>query len=239
MGTIDFTNIRNLPSGLFQKLSEWDDQFKSHKEINDLKKEDDFLILMSKLDKFCRSNDIVGYHLTKAPKKDILDSGLLCRSGEEIRKLFMKQYSEKFSNEQLLKIGKKWISYFDEEEACHRDNCIYFYFNLNEENDLIEIPFLNKYGGEQIYTPLSDIAGVEEILKGIGDPIVVKCSLKPDDINIDNELPFGMLLCSAYHQSVNSAAIKLHWQGCQKKSVPPDRIKDVFSLTDIIRYRQL
>ncbi|HUX95063.1 MAG TPA: hypothetical protein VMV47_04960 [Bacteroidales bacterium] len=92
------------------------------------------------------------------------------------------------------------------------------------KNDGAEL-LLSYYGGEQVYFPLFELPNIGEKLKNIGIPMILKCTLNPNDINTFIEYPWGKITVSSYHRIKNPDAIVVDQDGYQKVGVNPENIE--------------
>jgi len=222
--TIDLEDLTGLPTDFVLRLKIHNEIFKKFKFLDKFDYGDIHQLIID-IDNFCLENRIIGYHYTSAIENDILEKGLLIRTGEEIRQDFMKRYFRLFTTEEKNQIVAHWNKRFDKEDSEIRDSIIFFNFTKGALLEGGAEHLLTYYGGEQIYFPLFNLPHIGEKLKNIGTPMILKCTLNPNDITTFIEYPWGKITVSSYHRMVNPDADVVDQDGYQKIGVSPENIK--------------
>lgn len=221
---IDLENLTGLTHDFVKRLKTYDEIFTQHKSLEQFDF-DDIHQLIIDIDDFCLENKIIGYHYTNAIETDILENGIIIRTGEEIRQDFIKRHFHLFTKEEQNQILIHWSKRFDEEDAEIRDNILFFNFTTDALKDGGAELLLRYYGGEQVYFPLFELPNIGEKLKNIGIPMILKCTLNPNDIYTFIEYPWGKIAVSSYHRIKNPDAYVVDQDGYQKVGVNPKNIK--------------
>jgi hypothetical protein len=220
----NLANAREIPvevlfrlkvhDALFREL-EFSEQFLEVEEINRI---------VCELDEICRSNGIVGVHYTRAEKEKLETEGLVAKAGEDRRKQFLERFGHLFAGEQRVRLLAGWSSYFNHEQCRVRDNRVWFnltrvaYPNMGAED------LLAHYGGEVIYMPFSRDPEIEAILRSIGEPLIVECSLDVAEVQTFCQNAWGRTWVSSYHRSVNPDAHQWDVDLYTRMSVSPEAI---------------
>ena len=84
---------------------------------------------------------------------------------------------------------------------------------------------LKYYGGEQVYFPIFQLPEFGKKLEKIGVPMILRCTLNPNDINTFIEFPWGKIAVSIYHRKVNPEAHQIDQDGYQNIGVSPENIE--------------
>lgn len=230
MKAINLGNLNGIPKELLEKLEKHDFLFYKEEFLENFWDEQAIYDIIIKINEYCESNTIVGFHYTKAIPEEISKTGLTCRSGTEIRDTFMANYAYLFTKEEQAEIKKVWKDYFNLYSQENRDNRLFFNFTTYALcNGGAERLLLN-FGGEQIYMPIDSLENIGEKLKKIGKPLIVKCKLNPKQINTFDENPWGKIAVSSYHRLVNPSAYQYDQDGYQLIDVESKNI-------EIIRYK--
>ncbi len=90
---------------------------------------------------------------------------MLVRSGEDIRKGFLKEHAGLFTQNELDTIKTAWEKHFIDEQKRIRDNRIWFTFTLTELGEMGVRDLLNNYGGEQVYCGIDELEGIDRKIK--------------------------------------------------------------------------
>lgn len=178
-----------------------------------------------KINDFCESNTIIGFHYTRAIPEEITKMGLICRSGETIRDTFMSNWGHLFTNEEKAKIANTWEKYFDNQSKQNRDNIMFFNFTTLALYNDGATRLLQNFGGEQVYMPIESLECIGTKIRRIGQPLILKCKLNPRDINTFIENPWGRIAVSTYHRLVKPEAHQCDQDGYQKRNVTPENIE--------------
>jgi len=185
--------------------------------------------LAADLDSVCQAEGVVGYHFTRAERGEIETRGLLARTGGERRRDFLASYGQRFTKPQLQRIQRRWSEYFDSEMNRVRDGRVWFSFTIEPLRDGGAERLLSYYGGEVVFMPLTEDEDedVAEILRGIGEPLVVECALDAGLLHTFSDAPWGRVWLSSHHVAVNPEAVRFDVDAYQKVSVEPARILSV------------
>jgi hypothetical protein len=222
---INLENLTGLPHDFVMRLKMHDEIFTKVKFLEQFENDDNINQLIIDINNFCLENKIIGYHYTNAIESYILEIGLVIRTGEEIRQDFIKRHFPLFTKEEQNQILIHWNKRFDEEDAEVRDNLLFFNFTIGALKDGGAELLLSYYGGEQVYFPLFDLPHIGEKLKNIGTPMILKCTLNPNDIYTFIEYPWGKITVSSYHRIINPDAYTVDQDGYQKVGVNPENIE--------------
>ncbi len=183
--------------------------------------------LVRDIDQFCRSNRIIGIHYTRAMPESIRSQGLLVRDGETIRDTFLNEHGHLFTQKEILEIKNRWKNYFNHNQSSIRNNRIFFNFTESALGGEGTKHLLELYGGEQVSMcfELDDPIGLK--LGKIGAPIVVRCSLNPNQVETFTEYPWGKILVSSFHKLINPNAYGIDQDGYQ---IIPVSSKDIIEI---------
>ena len=216
-------DVGSIPSSLHNSFSSMAYLFKEEDFLCRLFENKAILQLAKELNDYCINNTILAIHYTHAISFDIEQTGLLIRSGKEIRNTFIERFSDHFTHGQFKSLQENWQ--WIDGQSDSRNNRLYFNFTLDaydtDGSDLL----LGMYGGEQIHMGTNINSEVGKILAAIGEPLIVISSIAASEIRISTELPWGRILLSALHRSVNSNAYCEDFDGQISKPVAP---KDLF-----------
>jgi hypothetical protein len=204
---IDLEKLTGLPDLFINALNKYNSEFKESDFLEDLQKNKDIQLLIEQIDDYCNNNLVIGYHYTRAEESEIIENGLLSRTGKEIRKKFINTYGSLFTPKEIKIIRNSWERAFDQDEEKMRDYQINFNFTKYALINGGAEELLKYYGGEQVYNPLYQLPGIRDKLSKIGSPKILKCRLKPTDITTDTEHPWGKIAVSSYHKIQNSNAL--------------------------------
>lgn len=190
-------------------------------------KHEPLIEIVCELDTICESNEIVGVHYTRAKRESISSFGLIPQSGAERRDAFLSTYGHHFTAIQRYRLLTGWRSYFDKEQNHLRDCRIWF--NLTREaisNGSAE-SLLSYFGGEVIYMPFLEDPEIMGILRGIGEAMVIECSLSASSLYTLCEKPWGRTWLSSYHCSVNPEAFQWDVDFYTEERVSPSAILNI------------
>ncbi|WP_139063165.1 hypothetical protein [Marinomonas spartinae] len=192
----------------------------------------DVSCLARDIDRYCRNNRIIGVHYTRAVPESIRSKGLLIRDGKEIREVFIKEHGHLFSQEEILTIKKRWDDYFEHGQSSVRNQRIFFNFTEIELGGAGTEYLLGLYGGEQVSMcfELDEPIGLK--LGSIGAPLVVRCSLDPNQVETFIENPWGKILISSFQALTNPDAYRIEQDGYQSVPVKPEDIVEIRVLTN-------
>lgn len=223
MGLIDFENISSLPDIYLKKMTELSDIFKQIEHIEEV--EPEIYELIYDIDQYCKKGLVVGYHFTRASAESITNRGLLIRNGNEIRQHFLDEYGHVFSPEETIRIKNLWENYFTIPDCEGRDGKVFFNFTLNALKNRGAYYLLNYFGGEQIHFPLTELGIISSKIASLGEPLIVRCRLKPENIYVPMHEPWGKIAVSAFHRAINEAAMIVDQDGYQVIPVGPDDLE--------------
>jgi hypothetical protein len=218
---IDLEKLEGLPNLFINRLRKFDSLFTECRHIEQYCDNFEIRQIIIDIDNYCLKNQIIGYHYTNATESDILEKGIILRTGKEIRNDFINKYFHLFSKDEQNQILQKWKEYFTDND---RDNKVFFNFTRNAlVNGGAEL-LLKYYGGEQIYFPLFEAPQIGKKLKKIGTPMILKCTLNPKYINTFIEYPWGNIIASSYNRIKNPNAYVVDQDGYQEVNVKPENI---------------
>ncbi|HDL7089150.1 TPA: hypothetical protein PXM39_000579 [Yersinia enterocolitica] len=183
--------------------------------------------LVRDIDQYCRSNRIIGIHYTRAVPESIRSKGLLVRDGKEVRETFLSEHGYLFSQEEILMIKDRWECYFDHNQGSARNSRIFFNFTEKELGRSGTKYLLGLCGGEQVSMcfEADELLGLK--FGKIGEPMVVRCSLDPNQIKTFIEYPWGKILVSSFHALINPDAYRIDQDGYQSIPVKPEDIVEL------------
>ena len=229
---IDLCKPLDLPNEFVDRLKAIESSFMEYEFTESLVDRSDVSCLARDLDCYCRSNRIIGVHYTRAVPDSIQSKGLLIRDGKEIREAFINEHGNRFSQEEIRTIKKRWDDYFDHGQSSVRDRRIFFNFTETELGGGGTEYLLGLYGGEQVSMcfELDEPIGLK--LGAIGAPLVVRCSLDPNQIETFIENPWGKILISSFHALTNPSAYRIDQDGYQSVPVKPVDIIEIRVLTN-------
>jgi len=231
--TIHLDSLEGVPEKLLAQLGKYDTLFEAHPSLEHLiAREPGIGVIIGDINSYCETKYIKGYHYTRATPSEILQHGLLSRSGDEIRNTFLEHYGERFSTEELLYMKEQWDIYFrGAHQRQARDYRVFFNTTTSALNNRDAELLLNYYGGEQVHRPLDGKEHLLGKLSLIGSPLMVSFSVRaseaqtygPDD-------PWGMTAVSSYHRLINPEAHQVYIDGYVANGIGPDDIIEVRSV---------
>ncbi|MGJ1327471.1 hypothetical protein [Sphingobacterium multivorum] len=227
-GVLNLNNLEGIPAKYLKKLSACKETFIDNDFMDSIKEDPRISSLIENIDNYCKNKRIIGFHYTRAIATDIAKNGLACRTGTEIRSSFLKQYYKIFESHELELIKDIWSKNFDEEDKSTRDSRLYFNFTTSALDDYGAEPLLRNFGGEQVYMPLQELKGISSKIMNIGEPLILKCSLDPQNIKTFYEHPWGRIAVSTFHLMLNPNAYRDDQDGCQFVDVKADDIEIVY-----------
>lgn len=225
MNVINLENLDGIPKEYLNELTKYDSLFKTFSFVEDFEDIKEIGELISKINIFCLSNLIIGFHYTKAYPKEINENGLISQTGKQIRDNFLKNYKYLFTAQEIEKIINTWENYFCEEQIEARDNRIFFNFTKHGLNNFDANPLLTNFGGEQIYMPLLSHDSISKKIKTLGNPLILKCKLSPKNIETFIDEPWGKIAISSYNNMKNKEAHRIDQDGYQTVNVSPENIE--------------
>lgn len=221
---VNLDNLDGLPEEFLIQLRKYDKMFAQTSSFEKLENDENIHKLIVDINDWCLKNQIIGYHYTNAIQNEILKTGLTPRSGDEIKAAFIKKYFNLFTKNEQMQIEEHWKNGFDEEDVEARDGRIYFNFTKKGLKEGLADDLLTYYGGEQVYSALRGLPGMKKLTK-IGIPLILKCTLVPNDISTFHEFPWGRIAVSSYHKQINPDAFREDEDGYQAVPVPPENIE--------------
>jgi len=222
---INLENLKGLPKRYLSELKKFDKVFKSSDFLENYEDNENINYLIFEINNFCLENKIIGFHYTNAIENDIRNNGMIIRSGEQIRKDFVKRFYPLFNKSEQIEINEKWLKRFGKKDIEVRDNRIFFNFTKRGLKNGGAKLLLNYYGGEQVYFPIHGLPTIGEKLREIGKPMILKCTLNPNEIHTYIENPWGKIVISSYNRIVNSNAETVDQDGYQKSGVLKEDIE--------------
>ena len=223
--TVNLENLEGLPKKYCDELEKFDNLFRTHRFLEHYEHNQDINNLVYEINNYCLKNEIIGFHYTNAIETDILEKGMIIRSGNEIRNDFRNKYFHLFDKSEQILIEEKWNQRFGQKDTESRDFRTFFNFTKDAlENGGAEL-LLKYYGGEQVYIPLFDLSSIGEKLTKIGKPMILKCTLDPNDIMTFIENPWGKIIVSSYSRKINPNTYQIDQDGYQKKGVKSEKIE--------------
>jgi hypothetical protein len=231
---IDLTKPCELPAELAEQLSGIEDFCREQEFSENLVEIGPVAQLVCEIDALCMSQNVVGLHYSRALPEDIRAKGLLVREGDQIRNSFLAQFANIFTENELTEIRQRWSEYFEGSQASSRDGKIFFNFT---EAALIEggaERLIGLYGGEQVSMCFEVDEPIGVKLASIGEPLLIRCALKPSNVRTFIQHPWGKILVASFHLQVNPEAIGIDQDGYQTMPVPPEDILEIRTLTSQI-----
>lgn len=222
---VNLQEPHSLPSSFLKRLKKCDCFFERELHLESVREIPTVSLLIRDINDYCSKNMVIGFHYTRAIPDDLLAQGLRIRSGEQIRAEFISRFGHIFSPEEIGALKAAWASYFDASMTRVRDNRIFFNFTTAALNNGSAEPLLKNFGGEQVYFCIDELPSIGEKIASIGQPLIVKCALLPKDVHTYLEHPWGSIVTSAYHKTVNPNAHQTDQDGWQAVPVPPGQIE--------------
>lgn len=230
--TIHLDTLKGLPGTYLDLMRRHIEVLRSSTFLDRLVYEDSSVAsTVEAINEYCLKNHIKCYHYTRADIGDIRQHGLLCRSGEEIRKTFLEKHSGHFTDGELATIQKCWSEYFRGHQKTGRDHRIFFNTTTVALTNGGAQPLFDAYGGEQIHMPLNGHDGIMGKLGFIGTPLMVVFQAQGGSMTgIGQEFPWGMTALSTYHRMHNPEAFMHDVDGYLSEPVSPDNILKIHEL---------
>lgn len=222
---INLESLEGLPKKYLSELKKFDNIFKTSDFLENYENNENINQLIFEINNYCLENKIIGFHYTNAIENDIRENGMIIRSGEQIRNDFVKRFFHLFDRSEQRQINEKWLQRFGKRDIESRDNRTFFNFTKNALNNRGAELLLKYYGGEQIYFPLFELPTIGKKLRKIGKPMILKCTLDPNEINTYMENPWGKIVISSYNRTLNSDAQIVDQDGYQKRGVPKENVE--------------
>jgi hypothetical protein len=228
---VDLTKPLELPEKFVRRLNEIDEICREHEFSENLVEMEGVSLLVREIDAWCSKRNVIGVHYTRAIPKSIKDSGLLIRSGREIRSQFLAAHSHRFTASEIDQLKSEWESYFIQTQLSARDSRIFFNFTETSLADGGAKYLIGLYGGEQVGMPFEFDDPIGKKLATIGKPLIVRCAIDPSTISTFIQNPWGKILVSSYHLSINPDAYCIDQDGYQEVPVIPESIIEIKVLT--------
>ncbi|MFD0707455.1 hypothetical protein [Photorhabdus akhurstii] len=224
---IDLCKPLDLPDEFVARLRAIESSCISQEFSESLVEQRNISTLVRDIDLYCRNNRIIGVHYTRAVPESIRSKGLLIRNGKEIRETFLNKYGHLFSQEETLTIKERWERYFDHRQSSARNRRIFFNFTEIELGRSGTKYLLGLYGGEQVNMCFEPDEPLGLKFGAIGEPMVVRCSLDPNEVKTFIEYPWGKILVSSFHALINPDAYRIDQDGYQSIPVKPEDIVEI------------
>jgi len=222
-------NIDGLPQGALRFLQSHSAALEQHTFIDDLLAIPALLKVVKDLDALCIREGVVGFHFTRAMRGSILKDGLVIKAGIERRANFIAGFGHHFTEEQRRRIQQAWESYFPGQQDRSRNGRVCLALTRLALADGGAEPLLKHFGGEAIYTPLTQYPDVVNVLSNLGEPLIVQCALDTMRSTAYYEHPWGTVWLSSYHCSINPQARQLDQDVSVSYSIPAT---DIISVTN-------
>lgn len=222
---INLDDLSGIPLKIISSLQKHRDIFRDNEFLDEILGNIEIATVAQEIHEFCIERLVVGYHYTNAVPGDILKNGLTCRRGHEIREAFLKDYGNKFSEQEIKVVKEAWDRYFKPRIQEIRDNRLYFNFTKKELGRMGSELLLNYYGGEQVYWPLFELDGISDKINNIGKAMVLKCSLEARNLRIFDEYAYGKISISSYHSMINPESQRYDEDGYQFTDVMSENIE--------------
>jgi hypothetical protein len=225
MVIINLDNLDGLPTRFLEELKGVKGVLQQNKFLESLLHRLAIADLMKRINEYCLKNYIYGYHYTRAIPEEIAKTGLTCRDGDTIRGSFLEKFGHLFTKEEIIRMKKNWLSHFTTHQKRIRDNRLYFNFTTKALKSFGADSLLLNFGGEQIYMPLQEAGLISDKIRNIGQPLILKCRLDPNNLNTFYENPWGRIAISTYHCQVNPDAHRDDQDGSQSVDVKAEDIE--------------
>lgn len=225
---INLNNLSGIPLELLSDLEKHTNIFRSTEFSEEIFENPKIASVVSKIHDYCNERSVVGYHYTNAVPEEIITNGLMCRSGHDIRSVFLKNYHQLFTEQELQSIKAAWEREFNTRIQAIRDNRLYFNYTTKELGRRGSELLLNYYGGEQVYWPLYTLENIRSKIKNIGTAMMLKCSLSPKNLKTYSDNSFGKVAISTYHFMLNPCASRYDEDGNQNVDVKPENIEIIY-----------
>lgn len=226
---IDLSSTEQIPEPLMEALSQFLSEFQGTDSLDALTEISGIESVQKELNSYAESHNILGFHFTRAEPSQVKAEGLVVQSGDDARRKFLRDHEERLSYEQKTKIIEGWKSYFNSQTNSSRDGKIWFNLTRSALTMLAAKPLLEFYGGEIVHMPFRKCNDLARFFREIGEPLVICCELKTNELATFRPLPWGRVWLSAFHVSVNDSASQEDLDVYMSRSLPPDRIIDISS----------
>jgi hypothetical protein len=128
MATIDLNNLSGVPIEFINELKNLDAFFRENELLENILTDSSIASLVERINEYCLKHQIIGYHYTRAIPLEIKNNGLICRQGNEIRDLFIKNFGHLFTEEEIITIKNIWENFYNKQQQNIRDNRLFFNF---------------------------------------------------------------------------------------------------------------
>lgn len=223
MDIIDLQRPETLPENFRLRLNSIRAICRNEEFSENLVDHPDVRNLVIDIDSYCMQNRVLGIHYTRAIRADIEQKGLLIRTGAEIRDEFTQRFGDRFKADELEWLQNKWLSH-QVKQSDIRDLMLWFNFTLTEFGGSGSEYLLGMYGGEQIHMGIEFDTPIGVKLANIGEPLIIKCALDPHKVDTFAENPWGKILVSSFHLSVEPEAYRIDQDGKVTHSILPEDV---------------
>ena len=215
---------KSIPKKILPLFESVRDDLTKNNYIDKLARSGKFLSILQKLHNFLEENEVIAIHYTRSFRDSILSKGLILQNGNDRRNSFIKEHGHLFADAEISLIEHAYEEYFSHEQNKVRDGRIWFNYSTMALNDGGAERLLRNYGGEAVYMPLAELAGVREKIQRIGEPLIVKCKIKPSFINGFWDFPSALVWLSSYHIHINPNARFFDVDIYVTQDIPPEDI---------------
>lgn len=223
MDIIDLQRPELLPDTFRVRLNSIRAICRNEEFSENLVRHPDVRNLVIDIDSYCMQNRVLGIHYTRAIRAEIKQKGLLIRTGAEIRDEFIQRFGDKFKADELEWLQNKWLSH-QVKQSDIRDSMLWFNFTLTEFGGSGSEYLLGMYGGEQIHMGIEFDTPIGMKLANIGEPLIIKCALDPHKVDTFIENPWGKILVSSFHLSVEPEVYRIDQDGKVTHSILPEDV---------------
>lgn len=221
MNFVDLQRPDLLPNVLQKRLQAIEPICRVEKYSEELVQRPEVREIIIALNDYCTQRRILGIHYTRAIRADIERKGLLVRTGVEIRADFIRRFGHKFYADEIEQLQNLWSSH-QTKQSISRDSLLCFNFTLMAYGNSGSKYLLGMYGGEQIHMGIEIDSPIGKKLGSIGEPLLIKCSLEPQEVQTRIEYPWGKILMSSFHLSANPDVYRIDQVGRVSKSILPE-----------------
>lgn len=226
---IDLSSPEQIPATLRDSLSQFLGEFQETDSLDALIEIAEIASLQKELNSYVEDQYVLGFHFTRADPSQINAEGLVVQSGSDARMKFLRDHKERLNSEHREKIVRGWKSYFTSKVNNSRDGKIWFNLTRSPLTMSAAKPLLEFYGGEIVHMPFRKCTDLARIFREIGEPLVICCELRTNELTTFRTLPWGRVWLSAFHVSVNDSASQEDLDVYMSCSLPPGRIIDIRS----------
>ncbi len=223
MGIVDLQRPDLLPKELILLLSSIVSQCLDEKFSEELVQHPEVNKIAIELDHYCMQRQVWGIHYTNAIRSDIEKNGLLIRTGAEIRADFLQRFGHMFEEDEINWLQSLWSSH-QARQSDTRDSMLWFNFTLDAYGSRGSEYLLGMYGGEQVHMGVELDTPIGKKLASIGEPLIVKCALNPQEVKCSIDYPWGKILVSSFHLSISPEACRIDLDGRIREPVTPENL---------------